>query len=192
MDNKFFTFIKPYLSYIDSGRFFRQPFSWLYTLFAGLNLLLPIYVFYNAADKSMFDMDGKVIITFLLVWLIITFASWVGFQLWWDRKNRVMDSSADGDEFAATPVFAHLIQTMGEWIGTWVGLVGSLTALLTTIILGHEGAVLAYLTGIPVLKSGFSAIFVSIIAGFIIVVFTRFIAESARAIAAIANNTKKG
>ena len=34
MDNKFFTFIKPYLSYIDSGQFFRQPFSWLYMVMA--------------------------------------------------------------------------------------------------------------------------------------------------------------
>ena len=30
MDNKFFTFIRPYLGYIDSGKMFRQPIGYVY------------------------------------------------------------------------------------------------------------------------------------------------------------------
>jgi hypothetical protein len=42
MKSKFFTFIQPYLSYIDSGDFFRKPFGWLYMIFAVGNLLTPL------------------------------------------------------------------------------------------------------------------------------------------------------
>ena len=88
MDNKFLTFIKPYLSYIDNGHIYRKPFSWLYTIFAILNLIFPLYVFYKALDNHVFDTTPKFIIVFLLVWIIIAFASWVSFQLWWDRKSK--------------------------------------------------------------------------------------------------------
>jgi len=87
MNSKFFTFIKPYLSYIDTGQFFRQPFSWLYAIMAVINLCLPFYIFYQAADNHIFDAPAKMVTLFLLVWLIIAFASWVSFQLWWDRKE---------------------------------------------------------------------------------------------------------
>ena len=135
MDNKFLTFIKPYLSFIDNGHLYRKPFSWLYAILAIINLILPLYVFYMAVDNRIFDSPAKFIIVFLLVWIIIAFASWVSFQLWWDRKSKIIDTSIEGDEFVATPVFSHLIQTLGEWLGTWIGIVGFGTALLTTIIL---------------------------------------------------------
>ena len=124
MDNKFFTFIKPYLSFIDKGDFFRKPFSWLYIAFAVLNLILPFYILYTAIDNNIFDTPAKFIIVFILVWIVIAFAGWVCFQLWWDRKNKVTETSVENSEFVVTPVFAHFIQTFGEWIGTWIGIVG--------------------------------------------------------------------
>jgi predicted ferric reductase len=50
MENVFLTFIKPYLSVIDNGTFFRKPFSWLYVFFAIISLLAPIYLIYNALN----------------------------------------------------------------------------------------------------------------------------------------------
>jgi len=191
MDNKFFTFIKPYLSLIDNGSLYRKPFSWLYILFAIINLILPIYIFYQALDNNIFDAKAKVIIVFLLVWLIIAFASWVGFQIWWDRKSKVISSSVVGDEFMATPVFSHLVQTMGEWIGTWIGIVGFGFALLSTIILGDEGYSLSQQFGFGFMETGFLYIILMPIYGFLIIVTTRFLAEQFRALASIANNTKK-
>jgi hypothetical protein len=191
MDNKFFTFIKPYLSYIDNGHLYRKPFSWIYALLAIINLVLPIYIFYQAVDNSIFDTQAKFIIVFLLVWIIIAFASWISFQLWWDRKSKVISTSSEGDEFVATPVFSHLIQTIGEWLGTWIGIVGFSVALLTTIILGDEASYLSYQIGIPFLKTGFLFVILMPIYGFLIIVATRFLAEQFRALSSIANNTRK-
>jgi len=191
MDNKFLTFIKPYLSFIDNGHIFRKPFSWLYSILAIINLILPMYIFYLAVDNRIFDGDGEFILVFLLVWIIIVFASWVSFQLWWDRKSKVIDTSVEGDEFIATPVFSHLIQTIGEWLGTWIGIVGFGTGLITRIILGEDGNYFYRVIDVDFLSSGWLAIFIMPIYGFLIIVATRFLAEQFRALASIANNTSK-
>lgn len=191
MENKFLTFVKPYLSYIDNGHFFRKPFSWLYALLGIVNLLLPVYVFYQANENSIFDLPAKFVIVFLLLWVIIAFAGWVGFQLWWDRKTNILILSSTGDEFIATPVFSHFIQTFGEWIGTYIGLVGFGFALLTTIILGEEGSYLGRNLGIPYLETGLIAVITMPIIGFLIIVFSRFLSEQIRALSSIANNTRK-
>lgn len=191
MDSKFLTFIKPYLSFIDNGNLYRKPFNWLYAILAIINLILPLYVFYIAADNHIFDSPAKFIIVFLLEWVIIAFAGWISFQLWWDRKSKIIDTSVEGDDFVATPVFSHLIQTVGEWLGTWIGIVGFGSALLTTIILGNEGGFLYSQIGIGFMKTGWLYIVLMPIYGFLIIVATRFIAEQFRALASIANNTKK-
>lgn len=191
MENKFLTFIRPYLSYIDDGHFFRKPFSWLYTLLALVNLLLPIYVFYQASQNRIFDSPAKFVIVFLLLWVIIAFTGWVSFQLWWDRRSKINLSSTTGDDFVATPVFSHFIQTLGEWFGTYIGLVGFGFALLATIILGDEGYYLGRNLGIPYLETGWTAVITMPIIGFLIIVISRFLSEQIRALASIANNTKK-
>jgi hypothetical protein len=136
MENGFFTFIKPYLSYIDSGHFFRKPFSWLYGLIGIVNLLLPVYLIYRAYGIRILDMPAKYIILFLLVLAIVAFAGWVSFQLWWERMSKIDKLSNEGDEFIATPVFSNFLQTFGEWMGTYIGIVGFGFALLSTLILG--------------------------------------------------------
>ncbi|MCF8396773.1 MAG: hypothetical protein K9G58_01310 [Bacteroidales bacterium] len=191
MENKFLTFIRPYLSFIDNGHFFRKPFSWLYTLLAIVNLLIPIYVFYQASDNRIFDSPTKFVIVFLLLWVIVAFAGWVGFQLWWDRKSKIDMSYTAGDEFIATPALSHFIQTLGEWIGTYIGIVGFGFALLTTIILGEEGYYLGRNLGIPYLVTGWMAVITMPIIGFLIIVFSRFLSEQIKALSSIANNTKK-
>lgn len=191
MENKFLTFISPYLSYIDKGHLFRKPFSWLYAIFAIINLLLPLYILLDQLiDHRIFDAEFKITITVLLAWAIIAFAGWLSFQLWWDRKTKITFSSDDNAEFVATPAFSHLIQTLGEWLGTWVGIVGFGFALLTTIILGEQGHYLSYQFGIPILGSGWTYVFLMPIYGFLIIVLTRFLAEQIKALSAIANNTK--
>lgn len=195
MNNKFLTFIAPYLAFIDQGHMFRRPFSWLYALLAIINLLLPLFVLYQLIQRRVFDTDFKFVITFILAWVIIAFAGWVSFQLWWDRKTRITFSSENNAEFVATPVFAHFIQTLGEWMGTWIGIAGTGIALLTTIILGREGYVVGNSIGIPFLGqylgSGWLNVIIMPIYGFLIIVLSRFIAEQIKALAAIANNTKR-
>lgn len=82
-------------------------------------------------------------------------------MIWWDRKIKVTATSVEWNEFIATPIFSHLIQTFGEWIGTWIGIVGFTVAILTTIILGNEGDYLSYQIGIPFLKTAPTCFFSS-------------------------------
>lgn len=190
MNNKFFTFIKPYLSFIDNGHFYRKPFMWLYALLAIVNLIVPFFVLIQGIDNGIFEYGfGKIVFVFLLLWVIITFVSWISFQLWWDRKEKVSTISVEGDEFTATPVFSHFFQTFGEWLGTWIGIVGFSVALCTTLILGDDANY--FDIGIPFLETGFLFVILMPIYGFLIVVGARFLAEQFRALSSIANNTKR-
>ncbi len=192
MKNKFFTFITPYLNFIDRGDIFRKPFSWLYVLYAIINLLVPFITLFWAIEKNIFEYgDSKVLMTFFFIWIVIAFASWVSFQLWWDRRIKVTQTTIEGDEFLATPVFSHFVQTLGEWIGTWVGIVGTAISLSFTIFMGDIGSYYMQDLGIPFFEAGITSIILMPIYGFLIIVFGRFLAETFRALSSIANNTKK-
>lgn len=191
MENQFFTFIRPFLAYIDNGHFYRKPFSWLYALMAVLNLIAPFYVLYTAIDNDVFRGGAKIIFLFFLIWIMVAFVGWISFQLWWDRKDRVLYTTSDNDEFVATPVFSHLIQTTGEWLGIWIAVLGAWAALLITLFLGDEGGYLARQIGLDFIDAGFMAIIIMPIYGFMTIVFTRFLAELFRALASIANNTRR-
>ena len=193
MDSKFFTFIKPYLAYIDNGKLFRKPFNWLYIIMALFNLYIPFYILYVAIDNGVFGSHGeaKVIFGFLLAWLIIAFACWIGFQLWWNRKDIVEKLSAEKDEFTATPPMSHFIQTLGEWLGIGLGLIGFLFGLLSIIALGDVGKEISRESGIGFLGAGIWSVILSPIYGFLIIAITRFWAEQIRVLITIAKNTKK-
>ncbi|QQS50907.1 MAG: hypothetical protein IPM71_15190 [Bacteroidota bacterium] len=47
MEQKFFSFFKLYIDFIDNGQFYRKLFKWLYTLLASINLILPFKIFYK-------------------------------------------------------------------------------------------------------------------------------------------------
>jgi hypothetical protein len=190
MENKFTSFIKPYLQYIDAGHLYRKPFSWLYIIIAVLNLLAPIAILVAAINENIFKAPGNMIITFILVWIVIAIAGWISFQIWWDRKSKVLDSSVEGDDFTATPVFAHFIQTLGEWFGTWIGFVGFFFALFATLILGDDARHLTRMLDMGFMETGIIFIVLMPVYGFLIIVSARFLAEWFRALACIANNTR--
>jgi hypothetical protein len=191
MDNKFFTFIKPYLLFIDSGKLYRKPFCWLYIAIGTINLVFPLYVLYNAIDSRIFSANANVVFMFLFIWFVICAAGWISFQIWWDRKDKVLKTTTEGDDFPATPVISHFIQTLGEWFGIWYAIVGFFSTLFSIIFLGegYGGYIFGEL-GLP-FGYGFFAMIITPVVGFLIVVFSRFIAEQIRALASIASNTKK-
>jgi hypothetical protein len=47
MKRKFFSFIRPCLTLLDNGKFFRKPFGWLYAAIAVLFLLTPFLLVYS-------------------------------------------------------------------------------------------------------------------------------------------------
>ncbi|GHV62758.1 hypothetical protein FACS1894195_4900 [Bacteroidia bacterium] len=88
-----FSFIKPYLSFIDNGSLYRKPFSWLYLTIGILNLITPFVILYLAIDSYVFDLSTNYIMVFIIVLLAIGFASWLSFQLG-GKANGLMDLSS--------------------------------------------------------------------------------------------------
>jgi hypothetical protein len=191
MENERFNLIAPYLAAIDDGKFFRKPFSWLYALIAIINILLPFYLLYQAYRYGVFGAGAKVVFGFVLAWLTICIGCWIGFQIWWDRKNKINLATSTGDDFTVTPTFSHFIQTLGEWIGTLVGLMGFIIGIFSIFTLGDGGRILSRQLGFGFFNVGKLSIIFGPIYGFLIITLSRFIAEQTRALVAIANNTKK-
>ena len=187
----FFQFIQPYLSILDSGKFFQKPISWLYTLLAALNLLLPFVILYIAVENKIFELPFKYGLAFILTWVGLLFACWVGFQIWWDRKSKVVQLVKENDEFVATPVVTHLIQTIGEWYGTMIAIMGTGISLIGGVLLGEESRMLGSLVKMDFLRGGFLFVFIWPVVGFVIIVAFRFLAETLRALSSIANNTNR-
>ena len=192
MKNKFFTFLDPALALIDNGAFFRKPFRWLYMVLAALNLLVPIAILVAAIDNRLFSAGGKFVVAFIIVFLIVCGLSWFGFQIWWNRRDKVNISSQDGDEFIAIPVFSHFLQTAGEWLGMYVGIGGFTISLITCLFFGSDSQIMGHMLGIGGLIGGsLLSCLLFLVYGFLIVVVARVLAELYRALASIANNTRK-
>jgi len=199
MTDKLLNFIEPYLSYIDSGKLYRKPFSWLYVLCAILNAILPFYVLYKVIDSGIFkyanEIGGaaKYIFAFLLIWLALCVACWFGFQIWWNRKDKVLQTSEEGSEFPATPVISHFLQTFGEWLGTYIAVIGFGISLFGSIFLGSDVYSLNRAMDLPFNPGlmGIGGVILFPLLGFTIIVLSRYFAELCRCLASIANNTKK-
>jgi hypothetical protein len=192
--NKFTTFFNPFFAYIDTGKIFRKPFAWLYGLTALFNALLPFIILYEMIDKNLFSfLEGKAIFGLILLWLVIVAAAWFSVLLWWNRLLKVSKLTADNDDFVVTPAFAHLLQTFGEWLGCYVAIVGALSAILAWLFIDADivASLFSALDLGGVFGAGISGVILAPIYGFVILVIFRYVAEISRALASIANNTKK-
>jgi len=129
MNSPFAGFLKLFPNYIDSGRLFREPMSWPYAAFALISLILPIIFFIVAASNRVFDMPGEFITAFALIWLIFAFVAWINFQIWWNRREKALKSSSEGDAFTTSMPFAHLDQTFGESMGVSLAITGIMSSL---------------------------------------------------------------
>jgi hypothetical protein len=188
------TFIEPALSYIDSGKLFRKPFGWLYMALAAVNAVLPFYLLYKMIDTGVLKhAPTKFVFAFIFAWLFVVAACWVGLQIWWNRKDKVQETSQEGAEFPVTPVIAHFVQTFGEWFGAFVAIVGFGISLFGLLFLGNAASELGYYFSMPFsfASIGFWGMILSPVQGFLIIIVFRYLAELFRAFAAIANNTKK-
>jgi len=181
----FFTFSKRYLDFIDKGKMF----GFVYIVMAVINLILPFAIFYRVIDSGFFSYGAKYVFAFILTWLVIVFACWIGFQMWWDRRKKV--AIVESSEFIATPIFSQILQTFGEWLGTWIGIVGAGGGLLASIFLGSDVDNLLWLIGFGSMQFGPLIVVIGPVVGFFIIIIFRFLAEQLRIFAALANNTKE-
>ena len=184
-ENPFFNFSKPYLDFIGKGKIY----SLVYTVMAILNIILPFFIIYKVIDYGLFSIGAKYVFAFIFSWLVIVFACWIGFQIWWNRRTNV--SKAASSEFVATQAFSEILQTFGEWLGTMIAIIGAGVGLISTIFLGREASYLFSAIGMGGFGSGAIVIISGPIIGFFIIIFSRFLAEQLRIMVALANNTKE-
>jgi hypothetical protein len=182
---RLFTFAKPYLDFIGKGKMFNL----VYIIMAVVNLLLPFAIIFKAADAGIFKYNAQFTVAFIFSWLVIVFACWIGFQLWWERRLRV--ARVESAEFIATPLMSELLQTFGEWIGTMIGIIGAGAGLITVIILGDGASYLFDSIGLGFMSFGALVIIIGPVIGFFIIIVSRFFAEQLRLLAALVNNTKE-
>ena len=183
--NPFFSLFTPYFDFIGKGKIFNL----VYFLLAVINLFIPFFVIYQIINMRFFQYaEAKHIFAFIFAWLVVCFACWVGFQLWWNRRKRV--TVIGKSEFIAIPLLSDIVQTFGEWLGTLIAIIGAGAGLFTTIFLGNEADVIFSYMGLDFLSYGIMNIIMGPIIGFFIVIIFRFFAELMRVVAALANNTK--
>jgi hypothetical protein len=124
-----------------------------------------------------------------LAWLVIVFACWIGFQLWWDRRKKV--ANPDSPEFIATLFFSEILQTFGEWLGTLIGIIGAGGGLLASIFLGSDVDYLFSMFGMGFMRFGVLIVIIGPVIGFLVILLSRFSAEQLRRLVAVANNTRE-
>jgi hypothetical protein len=184
--NSFFTFSKPYLDFIGKGTIY----SFVYFVMAAINLILPFVAIFTTIESGIFRYGkAEFVFAIILSWLVIAFACWIGFQLWWDRRTRIAHIASS--EFIATPIFSQILQTFGEWLGTLIGIIGAGVGLIALLFLGSDANVIFRSIGMGFMPSGAMVIIIGPIIGFFIIIVSHFFAEQLRILAALANNTKE-
>jgi len=181
----FFTFSKPYLEFIGK----EKLYGLVYIVMAVANLILPFVILYILINSGLFSFGANYVFAIILTWLVIVFACWIGFQLWWDRRKKLDELSTS--EFVATPIFSEILQTFGEWLGTLIAIIGAGGGLFASIFLGYEASYLFDAIGLGFLGQGVLTVIIGPVVGFFIIIISRFIAEQLRILAALANNTKE-
>lgn len=184
-DSSLFTFSRPYLDFIGKGKFFNL----IYIVMAVINPIIPFVILYTVIDSGFFSLGAKYVFAFILMWFVIFFACWVGFQLWWNRRKNVMNYEAS--EFFATMAFSEIVQTFGEWMGTLIAIIGAGGGLLASIFLGRDVDYLFSMVGMGFMRFGVLAVIVAPVTGFFIILISRFAAEQMRLRAALVSNTKE-
>ena len=181
----FVTFAKPYLDFLAKGKIFGI----VYLIMAVINIIIPFAVIYKTIDTGIFKYsEAKLIFAIILSWAAIAFACWIGFQIWWNRRIKTEQNTSY--EFITTTSFSELFQTFGEWLGTFIGIIGAGVGLIAVIFLGNEARYLFGSIGLDSLDFGPLVIFIGPIIGLFIIIISRFLAEQLRLFASLVNNTK--
>ena len=182
-ENPFFSFAKPYFDFIGRGK----VYTIVYLVMAALNLMLPLVVIFMVIDSGFLRNSGiRMMAAFMLSWLVIAFAGWIGFQLWWHRRINVKRMA--NQEFIAIPIASDLMQTFGEWAGTLLCITGAGIGIITSIFIWNDLWVrISFDTTVNI---GPIMIIGGPISGFIIMVLFRLFAEFMRIWTSIANNIR--
>jgi hypothetical protein len=217
-EGPFFTFSRLPLDFIEKDKLFKLIFTLVYIVMAVLTLIHPFVILGRVMSSGYFNFGPKYVFVFILTWLAIAAACWLGFHLWWDRRKKAAEFGSS--EFIVIPFFAEMLRTFGEWLGIMFGIIGFVGGLFTLIFLrgysggmlsavlfganfsiniggGSDGLLASLLGGLADILNGAMdsifnrAIILGPVAGFLIIFISRFCAERLKVLVAIANNTKR-
>ena len=188
-ENPFFNWAKPYFDFIGKGKIY----SLVYVIMALCNLLLPMAVIFWVVKSGFLQNTGnEVMVAFMLSLLVIAFACWIGFQLWWNRKASIR--RFENADFIAVPVVSEILQTTGEWLGTMSGIIGVGVGIIVTILmwdLPKTGMGFGFFGIGQYFNFGPAMIIGGPVLGFMTLLFFRFLAELIRIMSSIANSTRE-
>lgn len=179
-NSKLLNILNPVLGFIDSGKFFRQPFKWLYIIIGVLNIIIPIAMIIGVSNGWDY-MQGAMRFAMVLNILVAILVAFLGFLIWYKRAQNLKCDAGESSRFIAIPLVANLLQTYGEWIGMIIGVGGFFTALIGFIF---GGSILYYY------HINFLVVILMPVVGYVLVVFFRFLAEGCLALANIANSAQ--
>ena len=184
---KYLHYFSGFINAMEKSSFIRRPLYWLYVVFAVLSLLVPVILLISIISNDMLGAGG---VGVFMIWLVVAFWGWIEFQLWWNRKDKINQYYQESDDFFAIPLFSHFVQTVGEWLGLTIAILGAGASLMTWIFMSSRGG---FGPDFPIPFQGFgiAGAIISPIVGFIVILITKVLSELYRALASTANNTRK-
>jgi len=154
------------------------------------NGLSPSGAFHTPGNKALS------IIGLVLFCLFILTIGCVCALVLWNRAAELKNLNTVDDKFTAIPVVSHFIQTLGEFMATYIATMGFVTVLIAVAFktcFGVFGLEKLYVINLQQLSTeyqyGIPFLLVPIITAFFMLWITKIIAEAIKTFVAIANNT---
>ena len=175
---------KPFLDYIHKGKYFEL----IYLIKAIISLTIPFVVFFIAINRGLFDFGTRIVFFSILVWILFILSGWMGFQLWMDRRRKL--KKLETHEFIAIPIVSDMIKTIGEWMGIFIGLVGTIGWILTLVFFGNTLRFIISFFGMGIWELILYTVCYPLSA-IGVMISCRFLAEMINVFAKLTNNTKE-
>jgi len=157
--------VKPYLGFIDTNVLFKKPIS---CLFAIISLLTPIYVLSQFLQFEIYKSENaRIIIASILILIVFAFAGIFGALIWWHRRI-IRD---EGPKMYNN--FRRFIQTMGEWLGTFIAISVFCSILILLLFLKNEYYWLTSALPLPIPGIDLASALYGPVLGFIIIIATK-------------------
>ena len=157
------------------------------------NRLSPSGAFHTPNNKVLS------VIGLVLFCLFILLIGFVCALVLWNRSVELKNLNSDDDKFTAIPVVSHFVQTIGEYVATYIATMGFATILIAVAFKTCFGEFLLdelYFINLKQLSQqyelGIPYLLVPIVAAFFVLWTTKIIAEAIKTFVAIANNTGNG
>ena len=160
--------VKPYLGFIDTNVLFKKPISCLAAI---VSLLIPVYVLSLFIQYGIFRQnEAKYIIAGILILVVLLFAGIFGALIWWHRR---IIHDEGGHKWYSN--FRRFIQTIGEWLGTFVAISVFGCVIVLMIFLSEEYYMVTEILPLPIYQVDIVAALYGPIAGFLIIIATKIL-----------------